>query len=370
MNVRDIVRKAWQVTQVHLKKLIWYGSVPAFFSTVVSSVYLSYQYFAFKSSALFGGEAHSSLLKEINTVWQLVASHPKATIFVIVLAAIVFVGYTLTPPTFRGTLIYALMKIKNYEPITGSFEIGLRRFFPMFEFGVIVGSFSIITIFTESSFILRWWGVNVFFIALPVLLFVAAVGLIANFLFTYSEYFIVLEDMKIIKALKESVILVISNLRKTFLIFLLMLLIGVRVILNVVLILFVPMGVVFLGAYFAAIFSHTIGLMIIGLIALSILLVASYLMGLFNVFSTAVWVFTYAELTRKGKPVVHHEGVMKKPMNEKIKKVKDLLEDEKIDANDIKKAVDDLEKEAKNIIALSEKESTQRDAGEAHDAKK
>ena len=358
MNVRDIVRKAWQVTQVHLKKLIWYGSVPAFFSTVVSSVYLAYQYNAFKHSVLFSEETGVGLVKEINYAWELIASYPKATIFLIVLAAIIFVGYTLTPPTFRGTLIHALMKIKNYEPITGSFEIGVRRFFPMFEFGVIVGSFSIITVFTESSFILRWWGVNIFFIALPVLLFVMAVGLIASFLFTYSEYFIVLEDMKIIKAIKESVILVISNLRKTFLVFLLMLLIGVRIILNVILILFVPMGVVFLGAYFATIFSHAIGLVIIGIIALGILLVASYLMGLFNVFSTAVWVFTYAELTEKGKPVVH-EGIAKKPINEKIKKVKDMLKDEKLDADDIKKAVDDLEKETQKIINLSEKNSAQ-----------
>lgn len=299
MNVRDVVRKSWQVTQVHLKKLIWYGSVPAFFSTVVSSVYLTYQYFAFKSSALFSGERTVSILDEINMVWGIISAYPKATIFLIVLAVIFFAGYTLTPPAFRGTLIHALMKIKNYEPITGSFEIGVRRFFPMFEFGIIVGSFSIITIFTESSFIVRWWGVDIFFIALPVLLFVAAVGLIASYLFTYSEYFIVLENMKVINSIKESVILVISNLRKTFLVFLLMLLIGVRVILNVILILFIPMGVVFLGAYFSAIFSQAIGLVVIGVIAVSILLVASYLMGLFNVFSTAVWVFTYAELTHK-----------------------------------------------------------------------
>jgi hypothetical protein len=304
MNVRDVVRKSWQVTQVHLKKLIWYGSVPAFFSTVVSSVYLTYQFFAFKNSALFTGDTHPKLLEEIDMVWGIVSAYPKATIVLIVLAAIIFAGYTLTPPIFRGTLIHALMKIKNYEPITGSFEVGLRKFFPLFEFGLIVGSFSIITLFTESSFILRWWGVNIFFIALPILLFVATVGLIASYLFTYSEYFIVLEGMGIIQSIKESGILVISNLRKTFLVFLLMLLIGVRIILNVVLILLIPMGIVFLGAYFAAIFSQTIGLVVIGVISLGILLVASYLMGLFNVFSTAVWVFTYAELTHKEpKPV-------------------------------------------------------------------
>jgi len=299
MNVRDIVRKAWQVTQVHLKKLIWYGAVPAFFGTLVSSAYLAYQYNAFKHSAVFGGHQDMNLVNDIKIVWGLVSSYPKLTVFMVVLAAIVFVGYTLTPPIFRATLIQALMRIKNYEPITGSFEIGLRRFFPMFEFALITGSFSIITILTESSFVLRWWGENVFFMILPMFLFIGMVGLIASFLFTYTEYFIVLEDKHLIESIKESVILVISNLRKTILIFILILLISARVILNVILILFIPMGVIILTSWLATTFLHSVAYVIIGIFALGILLIASYLMGLFNVFSTAVWVFTYAVLVDK-----------------------------------------------------------------------
>jgi len=299
MNVRDIVRKAWQVTQVHLKKLIWYGAVPAFFSTLVSSTYLAYQYNAFKQSALFAEQEGVGLFKDIRFVWSIVSVHPKLTVFLVILGILIFIGYVLIPPIFRGTLIHALYRIKNYEPIMGSVEIGVRRFFPMFEFAIITGSFSIITVFTEASFILRWWGESVFFITLPVLLFIAAVGLIATFLFTYSEYFIILEDRRLIESIKESVILVISNLRKTILIFILMLLIGARIILNVILILFIPMGVIILTSWLATTFLHAIGFIIVGLFALAVLVVASYLMGLFNVFSTAVWVFTFAVLVDK-----------------------------------------------------------------------
>lgn len=304
MDVRNIVRKAWQVTQVHLKKLIWYGSVPAFFTIVVSSVYLAYQYNAFQHSEVMGGgHQQMNLAYDLKVVWGIVSGHPGFTVFAIILAVFIFAGYTLTPPIFRATLIQALMRIKNYESITGSFEIGVRRFFPMFEFALITGSFSIITVFTESSFILRWWGESMFFLALPVLLFIGMVGVIASFLFTYSEYFIVLEDKHLIESIKESVILVISNLRKTILIFILMLLIGVRIILNVVLVLFIPMGIVALGGYLATTFLHTIGLVILGILGFGVLLVASYLMGLFNVFSTAVWVFTYSALTERSQ---HH----------------------------------------------------------------
>lgn len=309
MNTRDIVRKAWQVSQVHLKKLIWYGAVPAFFSTIISSVYLTYQFNAFRHSALFDEHQGEGIVQEVKTVWGLVSSYPKLTIFLIIIGAIIFFGNMIIHPIFKATLINAMKRIRDYEPITGSLEIGVRRFFPMFEFGLITGSFSIITVFTESSFILRWWGEGVFFIALPILLFIATVGLIASFLFTYSEYFIVLEGEGIIKSMGESAILVIANMRKTLLIFILILLIGARVILNVVLVLLIPMGIVFVMGYMATAFLKMIGLIIVGIVSLIILMVASYLMGLFNVFSTAVWVFTYAALKERGKiPVKEVEG--------------------------------------------------------------
>ncbi len=304
MNVRDIVRKAWQVTQVHLKKLIWYGAVPAFFSTLVSSAYLAYQYNAFKNAAALASHEGMGLVRDIRIAWDIISAHPKLTVVFVILGILVIFGYILIPPIFRGTLIHALMKIKNYESIEGSMEVGVRRFFPMFEFAIVSGVFSIITIFTESSFILRWWGESVFFILLPVLLFITAIGLIASFLFTYAEYFIVLQDHRLIKSIGESVILVISNMRKTILIFILMLLIGARIILNVILILFIPMGVVLITGYLATTYLQTVGIVILSIFALAVLLLTSYLMGLFNVFATAVWVFTYSVLVEKSQPEI------------------------------------------------------------------
>jgi hypothetical protein len=196
-------------------------------------------------------------------------------------------------------LIHALIRIKNFESISGSFEVGLRRFFPMFEFGIISGSFSIVTMFTESSFVLRWWGEKVFFFILPIFLFIGMVGLIASFLFTYAEFFIVIDNKPVIKSIGESVILVISNLRKTILVFILMVLISARIILNVILVLLIPMGVVALGGYLASVFVSTMGIVVIVIFSVAALMVTSYLMGLFNVFSTAVWVYTYALLAHK-----------------------------------------------------------------------
>ncbi len=297
MNVRDIVRKAWQITQVHLKKLIWYGFTPSFFGVIVSSVYLMYQYNAFRHSVLFEPEATSNVIGTAKTVWSLASVHWGIATTLVILGIVILLGYVLTPPIFRGTLIHALWKIRNYESIDGSVEVGVRHFFPMFEFAIVTGAFSITTLFTESSFILRWWGEGVFFIALPILLFIAMAGLIINFLFTYSEYFIVLKGKSMVKSLMESAVLVIANLKKTFLVFVLMLLIGARIILNVLLVLLIPMMVVGLTSYLATIFLSTLGLVFIGIAGLVVLIVSSYLLGLFNIFAIAVWVLTFAQLT-------------------------------------------------------------------------
>lgn len=299
MSVRDIVRKSWQITQVHLKKLIWYGFTPAFFGVIVSSTYLAYQYNAFKHSVLFADNLEPGMLGTARTIWGLLASNPTISVVLIILGILVFLGYVLTTPIFRGVLIHAFMQIKKYESIEGSVEVGVRHFFPMFEFAILTGAFSITTIFTESSFILRWWGESIFFVTLPILLFIAMAGLIITFLFTYSEYYIILENKKLTKSLMESAILVIANLRKTFLILVLMLLISARVILNVVLVLLIPMLVVGITSYLATVFLSVLGLILIGIFGLAILIVSSYLLGLFHIFAIGVWVLTFAQLTER-----------------------------------------------------------------------
>ncbi|MBU0727710.1 hypothetical protein KKA95_03420 [Patescibacteria group bacterium] len=304
MRSRDIVRKAWQITQVHLKKLIWYGVVPAFFSVIVSSVYLAYQYHAFKTSVIFSDQSNADVIGTARTLWGLVSSYPTLSIVLIVIGIIIFLGYVITPPIFNGTMINAIMRIKNYEPIDGSVEIGVRRFFPMFEFSLLTGAFGITTLFTESSFILRWWGENVFFVVLPILLFVVMIGFLISFLFTYAEYYIVLEDKPLMRSIMDSTILVISNLRRTFLIFILIILISARIILNVLLVLLIPMMVVIVAGYFTSVWLSIIGYIVVGVLGLAILCVSSYLLGLFHIFTTAVWVLTFSILAHKENPEI------------------------------------------------------------------
>lgn len=306
MRNRDIVKKSWQMTQVHLKKLIWYAFVPAFLTIVTSSVYMMYQYEAFKNSPLVTGkEGDEHFVTLLGVVWTFVRHHIGWSAFFTVGILIFLLCRMVLPPMLGGALIEACNRINHFKPISGSFEVGVRKFFPMFEFAIISGSFSITTLFTESSFVLRWWGESVFFFILPILIFVAMVGLILMFLFTYAEFFIVLEGKSIIKAMTSSAVLVISNLKRTILVFILMMLIGARVIINVILVLLIPMILIGISTLFASSILGKIGLIIALSITFVLVLVGSYLLGLFHVFATSVWVITYSQLSHHGE---HHWG--------------------------------------------------------------
>ena len=311
MDVRSIVGLAWQMTQRNLRKLIWYGFIPSFFSVIVSSVYIAYQYYSFRHSALFSSTAESmNILENVQYWWSLAADYRTLSIIALVLAIIILAGNYILPPIFKGTMINAIMKIDREESPHGSLEAGLRNFFPLFEFGLLTGAFSITFLLTNSAFILRLWGENAFFVILPLFFIIAIAGLLVNFFATYAEYYIVLEKKGIIKSVMESFVLVFSNMRKTLLVFVLMVLIGARIILNVLLVLLIPMLIVFLTTYLADIFMSTFGVVVMGLISLGILIFSAYLLGLFQVFATAVWVLTFKHLRLKslGETSSHDEG--------------------------------------------------------------
>ncbi|MBI5412113.1 hypothetical protein HZA43_02955 [Candidatus Peregrinibacteria bacterium] len=308
MDTRNTVRKAWQITQVYLKKLIWYGAVPSFFSILVSSAYLAYQYNAFQHSKLLNPEENSNILGTIQTLFDLIKQYPALSVSLVITAVIVFLCYTLLPPIFNGILIAAITRINDYQELEGVTEIGVRRFFPMFEFRLMMGSFSVITLFTESSFVLRWWGESIFFVILPFLLFVSFVGFILSILFTYSDFYIVLHNKPLIKSISGSCVLVLANLRHTLLISILVVLIGIRAILNVLLVLMIPMLIVVLTSYFATIQLAVVGIILSVIIGLSLSILAAYLLGLFHVFTTTVWVLTFKQLVEKNTSLKNEEN--------------------------------------------------------------
>jgi hypothetical protein len=80
---------------------------------------------------------------------------------------------------------------------------------------------------------------------------------------------------------------------------LLMLLIGVRILLNIIGVLLVPGIILFFTYFLASGFLHTIGLWLGILVGVGGIFFMSYLTGVFSVFITAVWVLTLDALLER-----------------------------------------------------------------------
>lgn len=298
MNSRHIIAEAWHFTRSHKNLMWWYAFIPSILTTLIGILYLTYQFFAFKRSALFEHASKSFLTEVIGTVFNFLNAHGNLWIPAVVTIVIVLVLYALLPTLCQGALIQIIARTKRGEiikPING-ISLGLLVFLPLLEYHLLVKSFSIISLFTEAAFVLRNLGFGALKTLLPVFIAASIIGLILTLLFTYSEFFIVLEKKPVLKSMMKSGKLVVLSWQHTFLILILMMLIALRVVFNILAVLLVPALLFFTAGFIATVTLAKIGLVIGIILSLFGLLAASYFTGVLNVFSNAVWTLTFLAL--------------------------------------------------------------------------
>ena len=150
--------------------------------------------------------------------------------------------------------------------------------------------------FTEAGFAARNLGTGAMNFLLPIFILAAIIGLVLTLLFTYSEFFIVLEKKSVLRAMGRSAKLVILSWKHTFLIVILMAIIGLRIIINILAVLLVPALIFLAAGLLATLALAKIGILIGVIFGLVGLFVASYFTGILHVFAAAVWTFTFLEL--------------------------------------------------------------------------
>ena len=276
--------------------LLWYGTVPAFFGTIAGLVYAIYQYIAFRDSPYFGGKHIATQL--FGWLHDFVMIHESLTLFMIIGAVIVFIGFFLIPPFCEAGLIGLIAAVYRKKDVQGGdgLTFGFTNFLRMFEYRMVISVFSFVEFFTVFSLAIRNIGPSTtIYILFSVLFFIS---LLFYFLFIYGESFIVLERSGVVPALTSSAKLVVSNLEHTLLMVLLMFLIFLRVILNVFLLFLIPVLVIFVTGFFVSKAALFIGMIAGGLVGFIVLLLAAYLAGTLNVFTTAAWTITFLNLER------------------------------------------------------------------------
>lgn len=297
-DYRQTIHDAWVFTQENRKLMLWYSFLPSLLTTVVGIGYLAYQFFAFKRSPLFEN-AEESFLKELALlIINFFKRYDELFIPALIAAVVVFILYALLPTLCQGALIQVIARKRKGEHVRviDGISFGLLVFLPLLEYHLLIKGFSMWGIVTEAAFVVRNLGTGAIKIMLPIFGIAAVIAVILTLLFTYTEFYIVLERKKILSAIGKSCALVILNWQHTFLIMILMLIIGLRVIVNLVAVLLVPALIILSAGFLATISLDKIGIVIGAVIGFVSLLFTAYFNGILHMFANTVWTFTFMQL--------------------------------------------------------------------------
>ncbi|HCW31923.1 MAG: hypothetical protein UT55_C0091G0004 [Candidatus Peregrinibacteria bacterium GW2011_GWE2_39_6] len=300
MNYKEIIRDAWRFTQTNKPLMWWYAFVPEFIGLLVGICYVMYQVLSFWKSPIFREYHGSSFTSDVIIyLSSFLSSQPSLGIILIVLVAIIVLFYFTLPIFSKGALVQLIARKRNgqmVKPVEG-ISFGFLHFLPLFEYHLIIRTFSLFGLLTEASFVIRNLGTGAFEILLIPFILILAVGLLLLLLFTYSEYFIIIDEKQVIESMGASSKLVIRHWQHTILMLMLMVLITLRIFLNIILVLLIPSVIIISTGILAAFALAKIGLIVGCVMALIGMYFSAYLGGILQVFSTAVWVFTFLELT-------------------------------------------------------------------------
>lgn len=219
----------------------------------------------------------------------------------IIVAIVLGIIYVLLPSFCEGSLIQLIARKRNGQEvrIRDGLRYGMLSFLPLFEYSWIARSFSLISILTWSSFLMRNFSWEFFQSSIPVMILLAIVFAIMTVVFTYTEFFIVVDDRRVIESISKSSVLVVTHLERTLLLSILMLIIGIRILLQILFVLLIPLVIIGVVYVIALATLPIIAIVVGGIIGLILLYIASYLNATIHVFAVAVWTFTFLDLTNE-----------------------------------------------------------------------
>lgn len=298
INYRKLIRRAWDFSQNEKRLMYYYAFLPALITTITGIFYVVYQTLSFKH--YFNHE--NALIYEIAKFgWQTIADYPKLIPVIIFVGVIVAFLYLLYPSFVEGAQIQFIARRYNGHAIKMRRGIGYgaRSFFPILELHGIMGLLSFSSLLAYATLTWRSLGFEAFQIVAIILGVAAFLNIILAFLFTYAKYYIVIDRLNVFQAIGKSTYLVIDHWHSIILMFLILFFIGLRILLNIVLLLLIPGLIVLVGGLFASLALSIVGYVVAGLIGLAGLFLAGYLGGFLSLFAHSVWTFTFLELTDK-----------------------------------------------------------------------
>ncbi len=301
ISYREIIRDAWSFTQNNKKLIMVYAFIPALLGTLAGILYLIYQYYAIISSPLVENWESSFTIMFVSNVLQVLRDSLSWSWPIIVAVIVIIIAYLIIPSFCEGAIIQQIARKRNKQEVRtrDGIKYGMLSFLPLFEYSWVIRTFSLVSMISWTSFVGRNLGWNVLEAFLPLAIFMAIVGAILTVIFTYSEFFIVIDGCGVIEAISKSSVLVVTHLEETLLLSILMLIISVRIIIQIIFVLLIPAVVAVIIYYVTSAAVPLLAFIAGGIIGALLLYLAAYLNSVIHVFAASVWTYTFLELTHE-----------------------------------------------------------------------
>ncbi|OGJ60539.1 hypothetical protein A3A67_01045 [Candidatus Peribacteria bacterium RIFCSPLOWO2_01_FULL_51_18] len=293
LTPREIIAQAWTITTTERSLKRW-GFVGSFFRLLLDIKLVAYQIYFSYAFMVAGKEV--GLFDDIIWAYDRLPFGLFVTLFV---GFILLLGVEFLLPSFTdGAIIGLGAKSHNKEEVKGGFVLGMYNFFPIFTVHEIFVFSGLNLLITAVSILLRYGsGLQGFLIVVAVSLW--CVSGILKFFSNFAEPAIVIDKENVFMAIGKSMKLVISYLWHVIFLVMLMLIISIRIFINTVIAVLIPVAVFGIGIVLTYIFTPAVSYTIAGIVGLVLIFIAAYFFTYLHVFKQTVWTILYMELVKE-----------------------------------------------------------------------
>jgi len=292
MTQREIIAEAWSMTQRERKIRAW-GFASELLETLLDTKLLVYQTFfvyTYIQGDPIGFFAVEEYLMRVLPLWAFITF---LAAFVLLVILEIFI-----PKMCLGAIIGLAAKSHKKEEVKGGLVLALYNFLPLFAVRELFVLGHITIMITIISLVVRYMPSG---LHIPIVVLAFIFWFFSNIfrlLAIFAEEDIVIRKSGIFTALGRSFKLIISHVGHVFFLFLLLLVISLRILLNAVVLFVLPAIIIGISVLLAAFLSAILTTILTTISAIIIILFASYFFAYVHVFTQTVWTITYMELQK------------------------------------------------------------------------
>lgn len=300
MKYAHILHRAWKIT-VENPAIKWFVFIPAFMAVLIFCGKIAWQVYLY---LLEFGLVEKGVLAVVSDTFRYFMAQglfllALAGMFVVVLFMYVIPAWVTAVQLL--CVDHRLQKSERELIIPKQMLSGFKFFFSLFGFNGIMVLFSPWSIILFSLTLNRYFTTELMAFFWPIILTFTIAALIINVFVSFAPYYIVCDDCGPGQAMGKSASLVFLNFYKTLSVVFLMGLVNLRIVLNALIILGVPMGLIMALVYGL----DTWAISLIAILGILLLALISYVTALVEVFMTGVWLQTFYNLKERQAELDH-----------------------------------------------------------------